>query len=92
MPLIKNFKSTNIWKAFILNSILSAMVIFTAITVKSTFDKYRVSGKSNDKNIQKTTNRKSIILTLLFTFAASFLSYTMMYFVFGFGGGMISTS
>lgn len=36
MPL----KSTTIWKAFILNSIVSTLVIVLAITIKDRMDKY----------------------------------------------------
>jgi hypothetical protein len=93
MPLIKNFKATDVWRAFLLNSILSAIVIFIALTVKSNFDNYRLKKgqeNKNDDTIDRTTNSESIILTLLFTFIASFASYTLMYWIFGFGGGMIA--
>ena len=87
MPLIKNFRSTNIWKAFILNSIAAAIVIVIGITVKDHFDTYTTH---DDKGkITRKTNFTSISLTVLFTFLTSFLAYTIMYFVFGFGGGML---
>lgn len=87
MPLIKNFRSTNIWKAFILNSIAAAIVIVIGITVKNHFDTYTTD---DDKGkITRETNFTSISLTVLFTFLTSFLAYTIMYLVFGFGGGML---
>lgn len=39
-PLIHHFRATNIWKAFVLNSIATTLVIFIAMTVKSSFDTY----------------------------------------------------
>lgn len=85
MPLIKNFRSTNIWNAFILNSIAAAIVIVIGITVKDHFDTYT----KDDSKITRKTNFTSISLTVLFTFLTSFLAYTIMYLVFGFGGGML---
>lgn len=90
MPLIKNFRSTSIWKAFILNSIAAAIVIVIGMTVKEHFDTYIVDD-NNSNNIKRTTNFTSISLTILFTFLTSFLAYTIMYFVFGFGGGMLTS-
>lgn len=39
-PLIHHFRATNIWKAFVLNSIATTLVIFIAMTVKSSLDTY----------------------------------------------------
>lgn len=91
MPLISGFRSTNVWKAFILNSIASSLVIIIALTVKSNFDTF-----SNNKNINKDTNGvkqqtnfKSIMLTIIATFMSSMIAYSTMYFLFGYGGGML---
>lgn len=91
MPLISGFRSTNVWKAFILNSIASSLVIIIALTVKSNFDTF-----SNNKNINKDTNGvkqqtnfKSIMLTIIATFISSMIAYSTMYFLFGYGGGML---
>lgn len=88
MPLIAGFRSTSVWKAFFLNSIASALVIFIAINVKSRFDKFTAK-KDPDREIVRTTNWKSIVLTLIATFTASMIAFSTMYFVFGFGGGML---
>ncbi len=89
MPLINNFRSTNIWKAFILNSLAASIVIVIGISIKSHFDTYTVKN-TDENNIERETNFKSISLTIFFTFAASLLAYTIMYFIFGFGGGMLT--
>ena len=49
MPLIQNFKSTNVWNAFILNSIAAAIVIVIGISVKEHFDTYIVDDNNSNK-------------------------------------------
>jgi membrane-associated HD superfamily phosphohydrolase len=87
MPLIHGFQATTVWKAFALNSIASALVILIAIMVKGKFDHYV---DKDNKDVQHYTTLTGVILTLFFTFLASFASYTILYFVFGFGFGMES--
>jgi len=86
MPLIHGLRSTNIWKAFLLNSLAATLVIFIAMTVKGRFDKFT---DKNNRQIVRTTNAKSIILTLAATFTASMLAYSLLYFLFGYGYGML---
>lgn len=88
MPLIKNFKSTNYKNAFILNSIKSALIIIVAITVKDMYDVYHIDEENN--TVTRETNRQSIAYTLLFTFLASLLTYTLMYVIFGYGKGLFA--
>ena len=38
MALIKDFKSTNVWNAFLLNSIATTIIVVLAITIQNTFD------------------------------------------------------
>ena len=88
MPLIRGFHSTNVWKAFTLNSIVATLVIFLAMMVKGKFDSYQ---DEKGRIITRTTNAKSVLLTLLVTFGTSMLAYILMYFLFGFGKGMLDT-
>lgn len=80
MPLIKHFKSTNVWNAFALNSLASSLTILIAIILKQNFDTYK----------KKYTPAEGLFLTLIFTFITSFLAYAILHFVFGFGGGMLT--
>ena len=92
MPLISGFRSTNIWKAFILNSIASSLVIIIALTVKSNFDTFSNSKNHTHKdtqNVKQQTNFKSIMLTIVATFISSMIAYSTMYFLVGYGGGML---
>ena len=86
LPLVKGFKATSIWKAFILQSIAATIIIFIAVTLKAKYDKYTdIQGNEVYSNI----TWKSIIFTLLFTFAAALFAYASMFWLFGFGGGML---
>lgn len=94
MPIIKNFLATNVWKAFILNSILTSVIILVSVTSKQYLDSYIIidnnedDKKGNNKIVHKT-NFKSLMISLLLTFTISMLSYTIMYFTFGYGSGML---
>ena len=86
MPLIKGMKSTTIWKAFFLNALASTMIIFIAVTVKEKFDTFK---NKKDEEIVRITSFKSIGFTLI----ATMIAYTLMYIIFGYGGGlMVSTA
>ena len=91
MPIFRNFRATNVWKAFILNSILTSIVILVSITSKQYLDNY-IDIDGNKNKIVHKTNFKSLIITLLVTFVISMLSYTIMYFTFGYGSGMLVIS
>jgi len=78
-PIIHNFRSSNIWKAFVLNSIAASLVIFIAMTTKKNLDKYTGS------------DVVSVVLTLSTTFVTSMIAFTIMFVIFGFGAGMITT-
>ena len=91
MPLIAGFRSTNIWKAFILNSITSSLVIIIALIVKNNFDTFSNTKdtKKDTNDVKQQTNFKSIMLTIVATFISSMIAYSTMYFLFGYGGGML---
>ena len=92
MVLIQNFHSTSLWKAFILNSIITSLVILIAITIKAALDNYiQIDDNdiSNKNTIKRKTSLYNIVVTLLITFFITLLSYLIMYIIFGFGGGML---
>ena len=83
-PIIHNFTASNIWKAFILNSIAAALVILVAIVTKNEFDTNFITGDNTGLNYIGT------FFTLVSTFVTSMVAFTLLYVVFGFGGGMIA--
>jgi hypothetical protein len=89
MVLIKHFRSTSLWKAFVLNAICTTLTIYIAVTVNNYLDK--IDKNNDDKNNDKYTTILNTILTLLITFCTALLSYYIMYITFGYGGGMLSS-
>lgn len=86
-PLYTGFRSTNIWKAFILNSIASSIIIFVAIYLKTSLDNYT---DDNGNKVEIKTTWKSIIITMCVTFIATFITYSLLWLTLGFGQGMIA--
>lgn len=85
MPLINNFYATNVWYAFILNSILTSIIIVVSITTKQALDNFVYKDAVQDNK----TTFGNIILTFIVTFIISMISFSLMYFIFGFGGGLL---
>ena len=77
-PLINNFKADSFTKAFILNALSSSIIASVAITVKDRLDTYT-----------KYDIELKIFLTFTITFFITLLSFSFMYILFGFGGGMM---
>ena len=96
MVLIKHFHSTNIWNAFILNSIASSLVIVFALTVKDFLNLYtninpdKINDKDNNMKMKVKITWYNILIIFIVTFFISMIAYTLMYFIFGFGGGMLA--
>lgn len=77
-PLIHNFSETTIWKAFILNSIVTALVAFTAVL-------------SHNIIYDKIKNKVYVYLIIIsLTFLSAIICYYIMYLVFGFGRGLLA--
>ena len=91
MPLI-NFQSTNYIKAFFLYAIVAALATSIAVHL-------RIELENKDSVVYKfispiiaendITDLHKFFITLIITFFASFLIYHIMYFLLGWGGGMI---
>jgi len=77
LPIIKKFKSDNIINAFVLGSILQSIIFSLAFVLKDYIDKL---------NINKIIN---FIISVIFIFVITLMSYFIMYMLFDFGGGML---
>ena len=78
MPVFKDFRANTFLKAFLLNAISASIIASSAITVKDRLDvltKYDIYTK--------------IILTFIITFIITLCSFGVLYYLFGFGGGMM---
>jgi len=86
MVLIKGLRATSFFKAFLLNSFAAALIILIALLIKGRFDTYT---DEKGQKITHSTNFLSVFLTFTITFIASFGAYWFLYFVFGYGGGLL---
>ena len=89
MPLISGFRSTTIWKAFILNALASSLIILVAITVKDKLDTYKYTKSEQSYDIIRKTSFKNLIFTFVITFVSSLTAYIILYILFGYGGGFL---
>lgn len=86
MPLIKNFKSTTVWKAFTLNALASAIIIVLSLVTKDGLDKY-ITPDGDQVTHQQPWY--SILVTALVAFATAFTTYSFLHYLTGYGGGML---
>ena len=87
MSLIKGFTANTIWKAFVLNALLSSVIILLAIVIKGNLDNY-IDKQGNQ--VKRKTSWRSILITFVLTFITTLCAYLLMHFIFGFGGGMLA--
>lgn len=86
MPIIEGLESTTIAKAFVLNAIATTAIVFTAVFLKARLSKFEdIFGRK----ITKVHSTQEIVMTLLVTFLAAIITYTLLYYIFGFGYGML---
>ena len=79
-PLIKNFKANNVFNAFILTA------LFQTILLSLTFSTQDIVKKYETNEFWRWT------ISIVYIFIITIISYTVMYLVFGFGGGMLVTN
>ena len=76
-PIIKNFRATNAFKAFILAGIFQAILLSFIFSTKDQIDKL------------KSNPFLSWLISIIYIFIITVISYTLMYLVFGFGSSML---
>ena len=77
-PLIKNFKANNVFNAFILAGLFQTILLSLTFSSKDIVQKY------------ETNEFWRWIISIVYIFIITIISYTVMYLVFGFGGGMLT--
>lgn len=83
-PLVPGFRSTTIFRAFVLNAVSGALIATIAIFTKSALDNSKVFENSKDNQSLKA------FLTFLAALISAFVTYCILYILFHFGGGMIA--
>lgn len=79
-PLIKNFRANNVFNAFILAGLFQTILLSLTFSSKDLVQKYQ------QNEILK------LLISIIYIFIITIISYTIMYLVFGFGGGMLVTN
>jgi hypothetical protein len=87
MAIIKNFKANTYTRAFILNSLAITITVLTALFLKDEFEKI---GKPKHEQVE-SLDSALVFATIGATFLSSLGTYYILYFLFGFGGGMMTT-
>ena len=80
MPIIKGFKATNVWNAFILNSIATSLGVVIAVILQNFF---KPKIYSNFGQTMQT------LVTFAMTFGGMMFAYTLLHALFGFGYGLV---
>ena len=76
-PLIKNFKAINVFNAFLLAAIFQTILLSLTLSSREIIEKNKLNPFLN------------WLISVIYIFLITVISYTIMYLVFGFGGGMI---
>ena len=76
-PLIKTFKANTVFNAFLLAALFQTILLSLTLSSKDYVEKFKVN------QFWKFT------ISVGYIFLITLISYTIMYLVFGFGGGMI---
>lgn len=79
-PLIKNFKSNTIFNAFLLSAIFQTILLSLTLSTSDIFKKYQ------------TNEFLKWLFSIIYIFIITVISYTVMYLVFDYGGGMLINS
>lgn len=94
-PLIPNLLATTILKAFILNAIAGALIATLAIEARRELDneKGRVYAFINPFFAgDSLSEQQKAIAVAVTSLIGALVVYHFLYFIFGFGGGMLTTS
>lgn len=83
-----NFRAINISNAFILNSIVISLIALISIEV-DLFIKNRWNYQE-PSTFFSFDNIIRILISLLISFLSALFVFWMMYFIFGFGGGLLA--
>lgn len=92
-PLIKSFKATSYFKAFLLNAIVGAIICGLAIELRLRLEDEKTvyyGFWARVYNEKKLDNWHKLVATVFITFVVSIAVYHFMYFVFLFGGGQLN--
>lgn len=99
-PLIKSFRSTTIFKAFILNALAVAIIATLSVEIRALLEDessqtYLFFNNVNTyftPNTKKLSEIQKIFIVFFLTLFFAFIAYNFLYLLFHYGGGMIASS
>lgn len=97
MPLF-NFKGTDMFRAFLLYSFTGALAASLAVHIRLQIDENQYGIKTWINNTFKVSKREDInrgawlrlVVAIIITFFVTLIIYHIMYFLIGFGAGMVA--
>ena len=78
IPIFKKYKANNIFNAFILAGLFQTILLSLTFSSKDLIEKL------------ETNAFLKWLISLIYIFIITIISYTIMYVFFGFGGGMLT--
>lgn len=72
-----------LWIAFALSALFSAIAMVIALYVKGVYTESTITDKTTKQTIKQELKPKAALITFFITFLAYFLGYVIMYLVFG---------
>lgn len=95
LPVFKNFQTTSLFKAFIINAIVAALISTLTIEFRLKLENeksdYYVYTSRFFRN-SKLSEFHKILSVFTLSFLISFFIYHLMCFLFAYGGGMLSNA
>ena len=93
LPIIKTFKATSYFKAFILNALVAGIITALAIELRleledntSQYYKFWV----NVYDVKKLKESHKLIVSFFITFIVALIAYHSFFFLFLYGGGQLN--
>ena len=94
-PLVKNFRATGLRKAFILNALVTAAIVVTAIEIRKAFEdehNYLYGYFNRLYGSKKLSEIHIVIIVFTATFISALVVYWLMYLFFEYGGNFLIPS
>lgn len=92
-PVIKSFKATSYFKAFILNALVAGIITALAIELRlqledntSNYYKFWV----NVYNVKKLKESHKLLVSFIITFVVALIAYHSFFLLFLYGGGQLN--
>ena len=92
-PLTKRFRATNLFNAFILNSVIAAitaaLLVELRLQLQDTNDTILKDFISSIFKVDNLNNYQKVLAVFIVGIFVSFIVYNLMYYFLSYGGGML---